>query len=518
MPVTEISQLDKAGVITDINQFLLAPEAFSEAYNVDFSNGSVSTAKGYYKHQLGILPENESWKATKGIADKLYLFSDKQLYITNQDSAATMAYPEGFTVSKEFYINALSNLPVFISNKVPYGTRSKLGVGEIFKLDGWGNNMTARSVVSYKGYLFAFGVTVDSLLYEDTVFWSDVAAPDTYPTDWGFALDAQGNINLASPIKGSMGGFNQLSAVGGSLVAAATFADSLYLFTESEVFRVTEIGGTQIFRFQKVSTGKGATSPNSVIALENGLAVIGANELYLFNGQSSTTLSEGRIGKYLSSKLLNGVDIKMIRDFNEKQLYIFFKNTVNTQAGDLYPYTDCVVWDWVSNNYSFRDSNYCQFTDITEFRADSLLGEHNKDWSDMNIPWSQGVMSWQSEVRYGTGVLPIRDKDVFIMNRGYKITPVSDDTEQDIPWSLSRKFYTNVLGYSEAAIVRVLTVRLRGHEGSNVRISLNGTLARMKLDTGYLRITDKVFDLQLFGSGYMSIPAYAIEHSLIGNR
>lgn len=50
MPIKEVSQLDKAGLITDISEYLLAPEAFSVAYNVEFSNGEVRASKGYTKY------------------------------------------------------------------------------------------------------------------------------------------------------------------------------------------------------------------------------------------------------------------------------------------------------------------------------------------------------------------------------------------------------------------------------------------------------------------------------------
>lgn len=515
MPITEISQLDKAGVITDINEYLLGTEAFTAGYNVRFGNGSVNSVKGYVAFNADKLIEpEETLMSLKGIADKMYVFNDKNLRISTSSTVETIAYPTDWSFGKELYVNPLSNLPVIVNEGMPYYiTTVSSGSNQMKLADGWGKNMTARSVVSFKGYLFAFGVTVDSILYEDTVFWSDVAAPDTYPTDWGFNLSS-GNINLASPIEGSQGGYNQLSAIGGTLIAAAEFGDNLYLFTESEVFRVSFVGGAFIFKFQKVLTGKGAMSPTSVVALENGLLVIGSNDIYLFNGQSAQSLSSSRINSVLSDKLLVGSDIKLIRDFNEKLVYMFFRSSARgTQTYDF-----AIMWDWVSNTFSLLDSTYTSFKDLTEYRADSLLSGTSKEWDELtDYEWDEAVKTWQEELKYGTGVMAIRDKQMLILNQGSDI--ISPEGNQlPVSWSISRKFYTNAFGYPESAIVRILTVKHRGGSNPNLKVMVNGTLGINKLDTAYFRETGKEFELSLFGSGAFALPAYAIEHTLIGSR
>ncbi len=517
MAVLEVSQLDKTGVITDVNEYLLAPESFSAAYNVKFGNGSVESAKGYVKYGKDFVNDGEVFKKVKGIADKLYFFMEDKMYIMTATAYNPIDYIAGFSVTDEFYCNPLSNLPVMVSDGSPFGIKDDgTGKNEIFKLDGWGANMKARNVVSYKGYLVAFGVQLDGNLLEDTVFWSDIAAPDTYPTDWGFEMDGD-NINIIKPVKGSQGGYNQLNAIGGSIVAAHEFGDHLYLFTEKEIFRMSFIGGNAIFKFQKVLTGKGATSPNSVIALENGLAVIGSNDIYLFNGGQAQSISNSRINNYLSEKLLSGIDILMIRDFNEKQLLIFFRNSSRASRSDSEGFTEAIVYDWVSNTFSFRDATYTQFQDITEYRADSLFDEDNRQWPEMTYEWDKFDNSWQSELKYGTGVIAIRPKQVLIIHRGTSIVH-PDDSIAPIPWNLKRKFYNTHMGYDERGIFRILSIKLRGVLGTNINAVVNGTIGKKRGSDIYFRETGKEAEVSLFGSGQMSLPAYEVEHSLIGRR
>lgn len=549
MPVLEVSQLDKAGVITDVNEYLLAPEAFSEGYNVKFGNGSVEAAKGYIEYKMPDIMGGVELLQVKGIADKMYFFSESRLFVMRGTDILSVDYPSVFgNISEEFYINPLSNLPVVINNRTPYGIIDKTGnKTEIFKLDGWGNNMTCKSVVAYKGYLFAFGVTISNQLFEDTVFWSDVAAPDTYPKDWGFNLDGEGNLNLASPIKGSQGGYNQLNSIGGSIIAAHEFGDHLYLFTESEIWRVSFVGGDFIFQFQKVLTGKGCISPEAVLALENGLVVIGSNSIYLFNGQSSQPISDSRINNLLSDKLLSGVRVKLIKDLNEKQLLIFLGKRMNvanqnpTKTWDddndwvdtnewqelddpklrmMYP--EAIVWDWVSNTFSLRDGNYCMFKDISEYRADSLFDDTNKQWKDPSIaelPWNDiaNQTSWHSQIKYGTGVITIRSNQILILHRDYDV--ISPTGARDgVSWSLKRRFHNNVFGYEERAIVRIHNIKVRGIENNTFRASINGTMGNKKSDTFFFRETAKQFEVTIFGKGQSSLPAYSIQHSLIGMR
>ena len=521
MQELNITGFDKAGVVTDVNEYLLPPAAFSEAYNVRFSNGSIESAKGYTLYQPSVIVGAKPWKYSQGIADKMYLLSEEKMHIMSDINVEEVEYIAGFDIEKETYINALSNLPVFINDGVPYGLKDDgSGKNIMFKLDGWGNNMKCRSIVSFKGYLFAFGVQVDGNRYEDTVFWSDVAAPDTYPKDWGFSLDGDGNVNLGSPVKGSLGGYNQLGSIGGSIVSAAVFNDFLYLFTESEIFQVSEIGGTFLFNFKRVLVGKGAVSPSSVIALENGLVVIGSNELYLFNGGSSQSLSNGRIGNYISRKVLTGTQIKMVRDFNEKHLYIFFKQTSRRFSRNTSTvYDDALVYDWVSNTFSFRDSSYCQFQDITEFRADSLFDAYNKKWSEYETTaWDNFQSAWQSELKYGTGLLSCRSDQLLIMNNGNNIVEF-DGTSSPVPWSFNRRYYTANLGYPEDAIARMHALQFKGSTYTNLRFVINDSISVMKPSRkGYVRETGKSFKIDIFGTGYMSLPIITIVHSLVGVR
>lgn len=521
MQELNITGFDKAGVITDINEYLLPSPAFSEAYNVRFSNGSIEAAKGYTLYQPSILTSTSPWKYSQGIADKMYLLAEDKLRVMTDNAIEEVEYLSTFDLTQETYINPLSNLPVFINNGIPYGLKDD-GTGKniMFKLDGWGNNMKCRSMVAYKGYLFAFGMQVDGLRYEDTIFWSDVSAPDTYPKDWFFPLDGDGNANLGGTTDGSLGGYNQLGSIGGSIVSAAVFNDSIYFFTESEIFQATEIGGDFLFNWKRVLVGKGAASPSSVIALENGLAVIGSNELYLFNGGSTQSLSNGRIGNYISRKVLTGTQIKMVRDFNEKHLYIFFKQTsarFSRATSDVYD--DALVYDWVSNTFSFRDSSYCQFQDVTEFRADSLFDGYNKKWSEYETTqWDQFNAAWQSELKYGTGLLACRPDQLLILNNGYSIVDF-DKTSRPVPWAFSRRYYTANLGYPEDAIARMHALQFKGSTYTNLRFVINDTISIMKpTKKGFVRVTGKSFKVEVFGSGYMTLPAITIVHSLVGVR
>ncbi len=512
MALLEVSQLDKVGVISDYNPYLLAAEAFTEANNVIFKDGSIQNVKGYTLYPTPFLDAGETLVKVKGIADQLYFFTEKALYLTTQQSYEKIDYPEGFVIGEEFYVNPKSALPVITTNGVPYGIRVTNNKKELFVLDGWGDNMKARCVTAYRGFLFAFGVTIDGNFYQDTIFNSDVSAPDSYPTDWGFELDDKHNINLALPIEGSMGGYNTLSSIGGTLVAAAEFRESIYFFTESEIFRTTEVGGAFIFETKKVLEGSGAVNPDSLTVLENGLLCIGNGDIYLFSGGATQSISNNKVSKFIANKVVQGTDIKMIRDFNEKLVYIFMRSSsrsVNT-------YTQAMVWNWVNNTFSFLDYAYTQFDDITEYRASSLFDDTNRQCSDMDMKWNAANFSWQSENKYGLGILAIRPNQTLIINRGSNIVDPSGKVKP-VNWNFKRVLHTNVFGLDERAIVRIHGITLKGGT-NNVQYSINGKQCVLRGDTNYIRETNKTFDIVGFGSGVMNLPAYVIDWSLMGRR
>lgn len=512
MALLDVNQLDKIGLNTDVPEYLVAPEAFTTAYNVSFANGAICNATGYRSYNTSPFQGDTRFEYVAGVADKLYFFNSGKLHLmTGTAIEYNVEYAQGFDVNQNVRVNALSNLPVIVNSGYPWYIVSPEHIHTMTKATKWGDNIKCDNVVAYKGYLFAFGLTIDGIRYEDTVMWSDVAAPDSYPKDWGFEV-RDSNFDLAAPIKGSQGGYNQLNAVGGSILAAAEFGDHLYLFTETEIFRVSFIGGNQVFKFQKVLTGKGVVSTDGVITLENGLVVLGSNDLYLFNGQQSQSLANSRIVKYITKQLQQGAKVKMIRDFEQKDLIILWKLRDSDQ------YTEALVWNWVSNSFSLRDGQYTSFHDITEYRGDALFDPQNNRWKDYSsTPFSDANFVWQSPVKLGTGVLAIRNTQVLV----YDNIPTIVDTEghvMDIPWSFSRKLFNNAFGYEERGIYRLHTVKYRGTDTININLSINETLGTRRGDTVYFRQTGKHSLLQFFGNGIFNLPAYTIEHSFIGLR
>ncbi|WP_180368084.1 hypothetical protein, partial [Oenococcus oeni] len=110
-------------------------------------------------------------------------------------------------------------------------------------LPKFGKSHTCKGIINYKGFLVSWGNTNKAIHYPDTIFISDISDPESYPGDWGFELDTDDELDYTKPITASKGGFLQLSSIGGAILACKQLGDSLYAFTDNEIFQINYVGG-----------------------------------------------------------------------------------------------------------------------------------------------------------------------------------------------------------------------------------------------------------------------------------
>lgn len=110
-------------------------------------------------------------------------------------------------------------------------------------------------------------------------------------TQWGFDAAAQSDSQI---LQGD-GGFIQ-AIVGGEYGV---------IIQDNSIWRMTYEGPPTVFQFDEVETGRGTTSPQSVVSLGNEIYYLGKDGFYMFDGNQSHNISANKVSKTFFNDLDN---------------------------------------------------------------------------------------------------------------------------------------------------------------------------------------------------------------------
>lgn len=123
---------------------------------------------------------------------------------------------------------------------------------------------SAGGVVAWKGFMFLFDVVLSAKRQGGTIVWSDFENPLSWiPSDSSLAGQS-------------------VVAVGETFLAAAPLGNFLYLYSDRSVWRVTLVGGDQLFSFDQLYTGTSALKfKYSLVNTGNEHIYLGGDKIYI---------------------------------------------------------------------------------------------------------------------------------------------------------------------------------------------------------------------------------------------
>lgn len=301
MPLILTDAVASTGIIADTDPRKLPDGAWSDGYNVRFSNGLASKVKGSRTVQgslstsaYSIFPyttfDGSMFFAYAGLT-AVYGVNNNTHYDLTRVAASGTAIAYSANADDLWNGGVLGGL-LFLNNgiDVPQVQLTPTASCRLQDLPNWPTTITTRAAClrAYKNFLVALDVTKGAQRYRQMVKWSASADPLTVPTTW----------DEADTTKDA--GEYSLSETDGTVIDCLPLRDINILYKDDSVWGMQYIGGTFVFRFYQMFSRIGLLAKNCVAAFGEFHCFIGNDlDIYVHNGQSIRSIAEGKWRKWL---------------------------------------------------------------------------------------------------------------------------------------------------------------------------------------------------------------------------
>ena len=372
MPIVTIPAAGQYGLIADQPAQELPVNAWSDARNMRFRDGSVERFdgdKGIFAAPTitpyFIAPYGTTTKRFWIHAGLAQVHADDGTTRTDITGTAPTGGIDdrwtGGTLNGVFFLNNGKDVPQF------WGGDTGLNLAS---LPLWDATWRAKSLGAFKVYLVALGISKGAANYPHMVKWSSAADPGTMPAKWDetdATIDA-GEIDLAETPD--------------LLVDQLVLGDVNIIYKEASMYSMQYVGGDAIFAFKRLPGNYGMLTRGCAANTPKGHVVLANGDLILHQGGEPQSLLTGRLKKWLFSTQIDSVNYKrcfVVANPTKNEVWICYPELGESSC------TKALVWNWTDNSFGDRDLSGVNHA------ACGLL-----DYTDGGT-WAAGTGTWDSK-------------------------------------------------------------------------------------------------------------------------
>ncbi|UOD28788.1 hypothetical protein INH39_25605 [Massilia violaceinigra] len=386
MPIIKVPAAGALGVVKDVSQHALPPNAWTDANNMRFLDGSV---RQFYGHgavygtpavtPLHVVPVNigaaRYWLYAG--AQKIYAVTaatgtDVHTNLTRQTASVDVNYagaPNAWTST------VLSGIPILnAGNLIDPPQRWNLDTAQrCVKLDNWPDNTFCKSLRAYKNFLVALHVTKAGVTFPYMVKWSHPADPGGVPASWdpADATRDAGELDLAEG--------------GDQIIDGLQLRDSFMIYKEQSVWRMDFTGGQYVFRFSKVLGLSGAMNRNCIVEIDGFHFVLTGSDVVIHDGQSPTQV----LDKVARRALFQDMDVASAdRAFVFKNPFLNEVFVCYPSIGNTIP-NKAMVW-----NYKDRTVSYREIPSLHHANYGPIDSTLSGSWAADPDSWESDLTAW----------------------------------------------------------------------------------------------------------------------------
>lgn len=380
MPMMTLRDLGGVGVVADINPSNLPPNAFSSANNVRFANGKLMRAPVLRTVVPAIKSTLPYGDATGTYADSTGFYNNTAplslspvqrfmsvVHVPEADDLLVVADNDGTvrsfrggtfddvspgsgwtrTVSEDpwsatelagiHYLNRGYDKPYYINPQT---------MDSYDLLPNWPSTLRAKVVRAYGDFLVAFNITKDGVEMLKTVKWSDITLSGQVPGSW----DETSTTNSA--------GENTLAQLTGPIVDACVLGDSMFIYSSDQVWAMDYNGGDFVFTFRRAFATGGALNVNCVVEADQKAFVFGYDDIYVHDGTSKKSISEGRVRSYIYNTMTRSkakYAHAVHNPFLSEVLFLYHSQDVDVRWINASYCNKAAVYNYVSDTWAFMD-------------------------------------------------------------------------------------------------------------------------------------------------------------------
>lgn len=383
MTIVKVEQVGSIGVVKDLSQHELPQNAWTDAKNIRFLDGSAYQFYGHDEvyNSPSYVPQFVQACNVSGNRYWIYTTAAKTFAVTISAGASvhtdiTHATPRSGVVN-QWTGTMLSGIPVLNAgdvSSVPMSWDLNLA-NKFVNLANWPASTYCKSIRAYRNYLIALNITKSSTSYPYMVKWSHPADPGAVPASW----------DQTDPAKDA--GEYDLAEGGDPIIDGLQLRNTFMIYKESSIWRMDFAGGTYVFNFSKVLGTSGAMNRNCIVELDGYHVVLTGSDVIVHDGQAASSVMDKQTRRYLFQNI----------DATYSNLCFIFKNPFMNEVFICYPSigsTVCntaMVWNYKDKTVSFRDIpnlNHAAFGPV-----DNSL---SAGWSSDSAPWDSDLSLWGS--------------------------------------------------------------------------------------------------------------------------
>ena len=357
MAVIKIDNLGTVGIISDVAPSELSESAFNSARNIAFRNGNVEPCRGYSAiytpFGAGVACGLLMMRTPDALTRRVFFCTPTQIWKYTSATAATDYTRETASVKVPYtgtiynkWTNFAFNGFAYFNNGVdePQVYVDVAAYAPVLPLPGWTSTWRAKSLRPYKNAIIAMNMTEAGVNFPHLLRFSDTAAPGAQPASWtALPTNKAGSVPMAE----SQGG----------IVDGLQLGDAFIIYKQDSYYRMTFIGGNDVYRIQKINNCPGLLAPNCVVQYPGGHFCLGANlDVYVHNGGDYKSVLQGRRKENFRNALwpaTKGLSFVTV-DAERRECIVCF---VGGSAG-LGGATSCDTawcWNWEEDTWSERD-------------------------------------------------------------------------------------------------------------------------------------------------------------------
>lgn len=344
MAFIPVKQVGKFGVNRDLSASELPAEAWTDAQNIRFLDGSAYQFYGHGEIFAGtsIEPYHVLPVTVAGVrywiyagAGKMYRVGAPGGTVTHTEITKTATTYGG--QKNAWTSTVLGGIPI-LNNGVDAPQMWPL-TGLCTDLTAWPASTTCAVMRSFKNMLVALDVTKSGTRYPYMVKVSHPADPGSVPVTWDITDSTKDALEY------------DISSGYGYIIDGLELRNSFMVYKTDGCFRMDYTGGAFIVSNQKVLGMSGALNRNCIVALDGLHFVLTGSDVIVHDGQQATSVLDKQTRRFL----FNSIDSEQIG------LCFCFLNPYLNEVFVCYPEpgsTTCnkaMVWNFVDKTISFRD-------------------------------------------------------------------------------------------------------------------------------------------------------------------
>jgi hypothetical protein len=359
--ITSFDDVGAIGVIKDIPGHEVPEQAWTDAENMRFYNGSAEKFKGH----VGVYESSSAspsiqvspyWLHAVVTADSYFwLYAGlSKVYATDGtthadlsatasvSANATTGWNGGMLGGGLLVLNNGGDLPLVWGDNSAGPSLAK----PMQTLPNWPASTTCRVMRVYREYLVAMDITESSIRDRTLVWWSHPAEPRQIPVSWDYT-----NPSYQS-------GRYPLTMDKGYVVDGKPMRDSFMIYKEHSVWGMQWIGGTEVMRFTRVFSEAGMLTEDCAADMFGQHVVLGDGDAYIHDGQQAESI----LTRKWRTALYNDIDATYYRrsfvvpniEYNEVWLCYVSTGTTASDTNLIQP-NKALVWNFKQNTFSVRD-------------------------------------------------------------------------------------------------------------------------------------------------------------------